>query len=85
MAIFVLWAGRAQAIFSRRSHQRDHAGALIQTRQLGQIASWRSHRPFFNFAKRQQRRSLHMLLPRKLQTMQAEVAAAAFEQRRARR
>ena len=75
--------GRTQAILARRSDQRNHGRALVQTRQLGEIARAGRLSPHFDAPQHMRQRTLgHQgLAAGLLHAVKAQVAAAPLEQR----
>ena len=50
--------GRAQAIFTRRGHQRQHSRSLVEAGQFGQIAGLCGLRPGFDASDQLERRAV---------------------------
>ena len=82
-----LGAVAAQAVLARGGDQRDHRRALVQRRHLGQVAGAGGGRPALDARQRLLRRALARpeLVAGAFQPVQAQVAAAALEQRGAQR
>ncbi len=85
VALPVLRAFRAKAVFACRRDERNDCRAFIEAVQLGQIAARRGLGPLLDASQRAHRPPIGQLsaLARLAEPMQAEVTGAALQQRHA--
>ena len=81
----VLGALAAEAVLARRGDERDHAAALVEPVELGQVAAARGLRPGLDLGQRAHRAAIGQVrvVARLAEPVQAEIARAALEQRHA--
>jgi hypothetical protein len=82
VAAAVLGTLGAEAVLARRRHQRDDAAALVEPRQLGEIAARRRLRPRLDLGERAHGSAVGQLrvVARKREPVQAEIARPALQQ-----
>lgn len=82
-----LRALRAQAVLARGSDERNERRALVQPGQLGQVAGPRGLGPLLDLGERAQAAAFgqRRIVAREVEPVQAQVARAPLEQRRAHR
>ncbi len=83
VALAVLRALAAEAVLARRGDQRDHAAALVEALELGDVAARGRLRPGLDLGQRAHREAIGQVrvVARLAESMQAEIARPALQQR----